>query len=190
MDTLFEIAACRAMPLTSEQGEQLQTLCERCADYFELVEGSPPGAAAAQDLFYALPDGKGFDDKFLIGLFLNSGELIGVIDLIRDYPSNGIWYLGLLLLEPRYRNSGIGAQVYGAFEHWASSRGAQEIRLSVVEENTPAYQFWTRLGFKVIERKEPRPFGNKQHAVIVMRRDPELLHGTQRWPNHESDDPL
>jgi hypothetical protein len=47
--------------LTADNGAAVQALCERCADYLELIMGVPPGPAEAQSLYIALPDGSSYD---------------------------------------------------------------------------------------------------------------------------------
>ena len=158
------------MILAPEDESQVHALLERCADYIELVSGLPPSPATTHDLYMALPEGKGYEDKFLIGLFTPDNELIGVLDAIRDHPQQKEWYLGLLLLEPEQRGQGLGEQVYHAFEHWVAQQDAQAIRLTVAEQNERAYRFWQRLGFVEIERRPPQMFGAKESVFIVMRR--------------------
>lgn len=70
-----------------------------------------------------------------------------------------MWFLGLLLLEPAHRDRGLGTGLYRAFERWAQELGAQEIRFSVVKQNTAASRFWQRMGFLQIERLPPELFG-------------------------------
>jgi hypothetical protein len=48
---LFKVQDRLAAFLQPEDGPLLQGLLEKCADYFELVEGCPPAASAAQELF-------------------------------------------------------------------------------------------------------------------------------------------
>jgi ribosomal protein S18 acetylase RimI-like enzyme len=156
--------------LTPENGPLMQALAERCADYFELVTGCPPGPAEAQALFTALPAGKGYEDKMVIGVFASSHELVGVLDVVRDYPELGKWYLGLLMLEPARRGQGLGERLYRAFEQWAAASGARAIRLSVAGQNGRAYRFWRRLGFVELERRPPARFGAKESVMIIMER--------------------
>ena len=94
--------------------------------------------------------------------------LIGLADIIRDYPGVGDWWLGLLLIDPDYRGKGLGRQVYTAYESWAAKQGAQRIYLGVIEENHTAHRFWQGLGFKEIKRRPPTRFGDREHIVIVM----------------------
>src|SRR6266704_116523 len=101
----------------------LQALCERCAGVMqqdaglqqglslEHILGLPPGPSMAQDLARALPPGKEYDDKFLLGIFAGPQELVGVLDVIRDYPAQGEWWLGVLMLDPARRGQGLGESV-------------------------------------------------------------------------------
>lgn len=85
-DVLFSAAGYSIRVLEAKDGPTVQALCERCADYFELVTGLPPGPAEAQSLFIELPEGKGYEDKLLMGIFASSGDLVGVLAVIGDYP--------------------------------------------------------------------------------------------------------
>ncbi len=153
-----------------EDEAALVTLFEHCADFFLLIDGEPPAPAAAHDLFSDLPPGKSPADKSVIGLWNDAGSLIGVIDMVRGYPEPGEWFVGLLLLHPAERGRGLGESIYRAFEAWATSEGAASIGLAVVEGNTRACQFWTRLGFQETRRTPPRRFGQREWPVIYMRR--------------------
>lgn len=168
--SLFEAEDFIASLLTSEDGGALQALLEQSSDYFELVLGLPPGPGAAQSLYAGLPEGKSYEDKFVIGVFESSGELIGVLDVIRDYKETGEWTLGLLLIHPDRRNKGLGESVYRAFEQWAAKFGANRIRLGVVEQNEGACRFWKRMEFEVVERLPKKKHGNKESHVIIMWR--------------------
>lgn len=153
---LFRAKEWHARRLDFSEGDALQALLERCEDYFHLVCGTPPGSSAAQALFTQVPEGKDTGDKILIGIFGSTGSLVGVLDVIRDYPAPAEWFLGLLLLEPRQRNFGLGGQSYRAFERWATGSGAQHIRLGVVEQNEGAYRFWRRMGFEQMRKGRRR----------------------------------
>ncbi len=121
-------------------------------------------------MFVALPQGKSYEDKLLIGVFGGFDELIGVLDVIRDHPESGEWSLGLMLLDSGWRGRGVGEKTYRAFERWAAESGARRIRLGVVEQNEGGYRFWQRMGFETVDRRPPQRFGNRESVVIVMRR--------------------
>lgn len=158
------------LALAPEDGPNVQALLERAADYSALVMGLPPGPAEAQSLYTDLPEGKGYEDKLMLGVYTADQRLVGVLDAVRDYPELGEWWLGLLLLEPDARGQRLGERVYRVFEQWASGKGAQGIRLAVFEQNVKGERFWRRLGFEELERKPPRHLGALMSVAIVMRR--------------------
>jgi GNAT superfamily N-acetyltransferase len=148
---------------------KLQELCEKCTDYFELAEGNPAGENAAHHILTGLPEGKQNSDKFALGVFFNNTEnLIGVIDIVQNFPISGEWILGLLLIDPIYRNRGTGQEVYRALSEWCRKNAAISMRIGVLKDNDHALRFWQRLGFVEVERKNKK-FGSKMHTVIFMR---------------------
>lgn len=155
--------------LTADDGASVQDLCERCADYLQLITGLPPGPAEAQSLYMALPEGSDYDDKALIGVFTPSDRLIGVADAVRNAPEPGEWWLGALALDPAHRSRGLGAYLYHTLALWMAALGAHAIRITVAEQNTRALVFWQRLGFVEIERCSPRLVGAKESVSIMLR---------------------
>ncbi len=132
---LFKVQGILATYLNPEDGALLQGLLENCADYFELVHGCPPAESEAQVLFEDKPPTKTLKDKIVIGLWDTEQKLIGVLDSIKGYPSQSEWFLGLLLIDPAFRQQGLGRKVYEAFEQWITRQGAIQIGLGVVEQN-------------------------------------------------------
>jgi GNAT superfamily N-acetyltransferase len=156
--------------LKPENVGMLQNLYEQCTEFALLTDGQPPSSTAARDEFDAVPDGKTTEDKYILGLFDPKSELIGMIESLRHYPDNQTWWIGLMMLSPEQRGQGLGSEFYQAFEDWVSTQAVKQVSLSVVEVNKVGLQFWKSLGFEVIRKTEPRQFGNKTHAVYVMRR--------------------
>ncbi|GHO86286.1 GNAT family N-acetyltransferase [Dictyobacter formicarum] len=154
--------------LTLADTASVQDLYERCADYIELATGGKPGPDAAQHIFTELPAGKTYNDKLLIGIFTPAGRLIGLVDAIRDYPTEHEWYLYLLLLDPQERNRGLGEKIYHIFAEWAAMQGAQAISLAVLTQNTQAQRFWQRLGFEAAEYTDE--LNTKDATRITLRR--------------------
>ncbi len=161
----------RARVLEHADGVALQDLLEKCSDYCEMVLGRPPGPAEAQSVFLAGPE-EGHDPsgKLLLGIFADRGdEMVGVLDAFVDYPRAGVWYIGLLLLVPATRGSGVGRDILEAFAEAARRRGATALELNVVEQNVNAHRFWTAHGFKELRRWRQR-FGERDSTFIRMSR--------------------
>jgi len=154
--------------LTYEDVKAIQRLYEKCVDYMLLVDGHPAGQNAAEEEFQDLPPGRSADDKFMFGIVDPLNELIGVLDVMRWYPDEATWWIGLLLLVPEIRSQGVGEKVLKGFTEYVKMNGGKAIMLGVVEDNEHAYQFWSKMGFEFIRDTEPRSFGNKTQTVHIM----------------------
>ena len=134
-------------PLGEAEGPALQRLLERCADFELLTRGAPPTTEAAQELLEACPAGHPLDKKLVFGL-QRDGELIGALDLLRDYPEPNAWHLGLLLFEPQSRGGGLGEKVMAALRKWIADQGGRRIQLVVQDLNEDGARFWVKMGFQ------------------------------------------
>jgi ribosomal protein S18 acetylase RimI-like enzyme len=148
-ERVFELTGCFGVRLDETRIPELQAFHEECADYLELITGEPPGPDQAADLLRDLPPGKGPADKFVMGFFDAPGHLVGVLDLIRDYPRPREWFLGLLLFGPSSRGRGLGERVYRRIEEWIRAQDGRAVHLIVQEQNPRALAFWKRMGFEV-----------------------------------------
>jgi len=95
-----------ALAAIPEDAPALQKLFEASADYYELTMGLPPGPAEGQNLFMQLPEGKNYEDKHVISVLTDSGKFIGVLDLIRNHPEPGTWWLDSRILVMTRRLTG------------------------------------------------------------------------------------
>jgi GNAT superfamily N-acetyltransferase len=169
-ERVFELTGCFGVRLDEGRAGELQSFFESCRDYFELVTGQPPARDEARDLLRSLPRGKEHEDKFVFGLFDAPGHMVGVLDVIRDYPRAGEWYLGLLLFEPTLRGRKLGDRVYHRLEDWVRAQGGTALHLVVEEVNPGALRFWQRMGFAV-QGMGIRTLKGKESAFIRMTRE-------------------
>ena len=169
-ERVFELTGCFGVRLDEARAPELQAFYDRCRDYFELVTGQPPSATEAAELLAAVPRGKTIDDKFVIGLFDAPGHLVGVLDVIRDFPRPREWYLGLLLFEPTLRGQKLGDRVYHRLEDWVAAQGGTAIHLIVEEVNPRALRFWERMEFEV-RGLGKRTLKGKESVFIRMTRE-------------------
>ncbi len=152
--------------------DELQRLCEDCSDYYELCEGRTTPSTASEELFTDVPPGKEPDDKRILGIYEDkdgSKSLVGVIDMLIDFPKENIWYIGLFMIKPSIRNNKVGERVLRKYAEWASKRGVKEINIGVLEENVKAFRFWSRMGFEVAKKIDNYKIGNKVTTVFAMR---------------------
>jgi GNAT superfamily N-acetyltransferase len=107
----------------------------------------------------------------MFGLFDSQHELIGLIESIRGYPDEQTWWVGLIMLDPKYRRKGLLNPLMQSFEQWVAKLGMCYIMGSVVEINIKVLRLWKRMGFEVICRKPPKQFNQKSHSLYVIRRN-------------------
>ena len=82
----------------------------------------------------ALPPHKSYDDKYYIGFFENN-TLVANMDLILDYPTEKIAFIGLLMVNILYQNNGVGSKIVCDTCIYLKELGYKKIRLGVDKEN-------------------------------------------------------
>ena len=145
--------------------ERVMNLFRACPDYFEMIEGIQPDNC--DEFFGDVPPGKKMDDKHLFGAF-KKDRLIGVADVVADFPEKDEWIIGLLLLDPDVRSMGIGQSMHEFIKEYVRSHGGKKLRIGVMEQNRGALTFWNKIGYQKIMMTEPRKFGIKESRVVVM----------------------
>lgn len=119
-------------------------------------------------IFTVLPPNKSYGDKFVLGVFTFDNKLVGIVDIVRDFPAAYEWMLGLMIIDPDERCKGIGKIVHKALSQWAINLGAKSFRIGVIQENYKGIKFWSSLGYKKIKEVDME-FIAKTHIVNVMR---------------------
>jgi GNAT superfamily N-acetyltransferase len=147
----------RQAPIASEPPAArapLQALLERCHEFIALTCHRAVRPDEAGELLAAVPPGLSVDDKVVFGLFAERpDELVGVIDLLRGYPSADSWWIGLCLIDPAWRGRGLGERVIADLHAWFRQGGATASWLCVVEQNPGGLRFWQRAGYEIVDRR-------------------------------------
>jgi len=167
----FSIEGYSVRRLSDSDSAELQTLFERCSDYVHIYSGAPPRPTEGEEELRALPPGKELRDKFSFGLYNPQQQLVAYIDLMRNYPAEHEWWIGLLMVDPLARRRGLGHQVYGASAQWVRDLRGHRIWIGVLEENADAERFWRRLGFEEVRREAHKTESGKLHTMVVLRHD-------------------
>lgn len=134
--------------------------------YSRLVKGRLPVTADADECLDNLPPGLTWEDK-LVGGFWHGERMIGCLDLCRGYPRPHIAYFGLLVFAEVYQGCGFGRQALGHIHAMAAAWGCRELRLAVIETNSPALGFWRHQGF--VERHRKRVSGYLGEVIVMQR---------------------
>ena len=155
--------------LSEADASDVASLFARCADYFHLQDGLPPTLDDANALFTDVPPDKDARDQTVLG-WKDGDGLFAVAAILRDYPRDGTWYLGFMLVDAPRRGGGLGRSLYAAIEQWAAARGSAEIRLAVLEANEAGGRFWRSRGFAELRRVGPDMFKTRSHSRIEFGR--------------------
>lgn len=155
--------------LTEADAGDVADLYARCVDYFMLQDSELATLADAVELFSDVPEERSAVDQTIFGQ-RDGSALIAVAAILRDYPRDGVWYLGFMIVDPVARGQGIGRSLYASIEQWAVERGAQEMQLAVLEVNDRAERFWRSLGFGKLRRVGPDTFKSRSHYRVELCR--------------------
>lgn len=146
---MIELLGLSVRPLGEADVPDIDALLVRCAEFIRLSEGHDPQPGDGLLLLEERPEAAPEVEKLVLGLY-DGPCLVGVIDLLKDYPAPGVWYLGLLMIEPVRRRAGIGTALVAALTEWVARQGGHALRLAVIEQNAAGERFWMRQGFKAI----------------------------------------
>lgn len=168
MQTINLIHGYKINSLCKDNYEIVEKLCEECSEYFMLQDGVSPSMEAVNEIFVELPPNKNYEDKFVLGIYKVDNKLVGIIDIVKDFPTAGEWMLGLMLIKPDERGNGLGTTIHEALSKWAINLGAKSFRIGVMQDNYNAIKFWSGLGYKKFKEVDME-FTAKSHKVDVMR---------------------
>jgi len=85
-------------------------------------------------------------------------ELLGHVWL--EPQAGGVWYLGLLSVRPDRQDRKLGRALLGAAEAFAAARGAQRIRLTVINVRDTLIAWYQRRGYALTGEVRPFPYGD------------------------------
>jgi GNAT superfamily N-acetyltransferase len=164
-------SACHTRLLNPPDIAAVQSLFERASDYFELATGVPPGRDEATRAFVAGPPTKSVDDKRIIGAFDGQDGLIGVIDALVDFPGEGDWTMGLLLLDPAQRGVGLGSALLREYEAWAAAQGAARFHTALVSNHDRGIRFLEARGYARKRSVDDYDAGGQTATVLFFSKD-------------------
>ncbi len=161
-------ATYRLGRVTEADMSKMLDLCRSCDAYYALDIGRQPQEEDAVEILHELPPGKHLCDKYVIGMFDAENVLIGLMDIVRGYPEEETWMLGLLLIHSQERGKGLGKAFYQEVASWVKSEKGKKIRIGVYEDNDTGLEFWKSMGFEEIKRVELERSSGRMKSVIVM----------------------
>ncbi|WP_223635233.1 N-acetyltransferase [Corallococcus sp. EGB] len=168
MSVVFQAGDLVAEVVPDAETAVVQPLLERCEDYHQIAYGRPALPDQARNIPSERPPGLAPGQGHLLALRDAQGNLAGMLEALRDFPAQGEWYIGLLLLSPEARGRGRGEAVLSAYEDHVRANGGRLLRVAVVEHNTVGRRFWERVGFQPEQWVGPIQQGLRMNRVLKM----------------------
>lgn len=153
-------------PITSSNRDEIKYLYDLCSDYHIMCSGKN---ATYEDIdsIFEYSDKKTSKDSLTLGIYNKGDLLIGMVDIFKNYPDNGTWMIGLLLLSPDERNKRLGKIVHGEIKKYALTQGADTFRVGVLEQNSKGLKFWKSLGYQQ-EKSTTINMGSKESNLNIL----------------------
>ena len=92
-------------------------------------------------------------------------RIVGLLCLLDRHPTDGLPWIGLLLVHGRLHRLSLGRRLAALVEERFRQEGRDGLRLAVLENNPAALAFWSSLGWQEIDRRTDRQYGR---PCIVM----------------------
>lgn len=96
---------------------------------------------------------------YSVGVSQN-GQAISFLSILDGYPDVDTLYIGLLLVDERFKRKFIGTSIMRALFTVAADLKFKNLRLSVQENNMSGFNFWKKMGFYEIDRCTCNGFDN------------------------------
>jgi RimJ/RimL family protein N-acetyltransferase len=120
------------------------------------------------DNIFKYSNKKTLEDSLTFGVYNKCELLIGMVDIFKNYPNNGTWMIGLLLLSPNERNKKLGKTIHEEIKKYALNQGADTFQIGVVEENIKGRKFWDSLGYHQVKSTTIN-MRNVEHNLDILR---------------------
>lgn len=138
----------RLEPIGLDQENILQDIYNHSPTYFKRVDGTDPLPGMAKKDIEDIPQNRSKTYKKIAALIYKNSEPIGYADLHINHRTDGITYLGLLLLKESEQGKGIGRKAYLLVEKYLTEKfNIKKIVLGVSDKNQ-VQAYWEKMGFK------------------------------------------
>jgi GNAT superfamily N-acetyltransferase len=177
-----------ATELQAADTAELQAFFDQNPEYFLQCHGEPArDDEAATELKLNMPSDCDYKQQWMIG-FVKEGEgLVAAVHVVQDLFADGVWHIGLFILETRRHGKGDAQLIYAATEQWALNHGARWLRLGAVKDNLRAMRFWGAQGYCAVRERENVQMGLKKNTITTMVKPLNIATLTQYLERVERD---
>ena len=135
----------KAKIIGEENINELYELCKSNEKYYSYLKEDLT-MDGVKSILTDLPPNVTIDNKYVIG-FYSENNLVGVMDLINNYPSNNKSFIGLFMLDKNVQGKGIGKYIIGKILNLYKSMDYESCHIGVIDSNIEAINFWEKIGF-------------------------------------------
>lgn len=143
---LSEIVALTNLAFRGEMGWTLES---------KYIEGQRISLETLQENIAAHPDA-----LLMVHRDEKDGELFGSVWL--EPRQDGIWYMGLLAVQPEMQGRQLGRRMVDASEEVVRQKGGKRMRISVVNVRQRLIGWYERRGYVRTGEMEPFPYGDER----------------------------
>lgn len=128
-------------------------------DYYLITDGRSASKDDCIDTIEYCPNGFPKEKCYCIGFSIN-GEAAAILSMLEDYPDNGTLYIGLFLMNEKFKRKGIATKIINTLIDETFHADYKSVKLSVQDNNISGFSFWKKLGFYVTEANHCNGFCN------------------------------
>ena len=116
-------------------------------EYYYLTDGHRATRELCEDTLCDYPPYK----VYSVGVSQN-GQAISFLSILEGYPDADTLYIGLLLVDGKFKRKSIGSTIMTVLFTIAADMNFKTLKLSVQENNISGLNFWKKMGFYEIDR--------------------------------------
>jgi len=168
------ITRTEAVDLGETDLAEIHDLRTRAPDFFEEVGDPLPTLESFQADLDDLPDGYSRADEAIYRAYddgsFGGDRVAGYAEVLRGFPQEGRWTIGILLVAAELRGAGVGRAVVDAIAGDARAAGVTALVVGVISTRERSLAFWRREGFNTEVRRRPIAIGNVEAEVVRLER--------------------
>jgi RimJ/RimL family protein N-acetyltransferase len=108
--------------------------------------------------------------RHVTGLFdRERGQAVGVLDWLEENPSDGLPWVGLVMIRADRQRKGLATEAFAALAERLRASGAAAVRAGVVERNEAGRALARKLGFELVSETTIRMASEERVVVVELR---------------------
>jgi GNAT superfamily N-acetyltransferase len=151
---------------------QLQEFCRNNQSYDVFLTGEVPDQTAWVEEFLTDLPPADFSwtaaHKLIVYSYENPDQIIGVLDVVENMLADKLANIGLFQIAESQYGTGLASELYKLLETWLKDRGADLLRLGVIDGNLRGEAFWKRNGYLFARTRGGPASDPPSHLIKVM----------------------